>query len=136
MSASWCSEMIQEAFELNGTPKILNTDQGVQYTSNQFVETVLNSNCRLSIDGKGRATDNAFIERFWRSIKYEKLYLNRPKDANELYLLIAEYMEYYNNERRHSSIEDKKPAQVYGTEFTTLQQTQPSLPVKGRALVW
>lgn len=136
MSASWCSEMIQEAFELNGTPKILNTDQGVQYTSNQFVETVLNSNCRLSIDGKGRATDNALIERFWRSIKYEKLYLNRPKDANELYLLIAEYMEYYNNERRHSSIEDKKPAQVYGTEFTTLQQTQPSLPVKGRALVW
>ncbi|NIT57230.1 MAG: transposase, partial [Aliifodinibius sp.] len=64
-------------------------------------------------DGKGRAIDNTFIERFWRSIKYEKLYLNPPKDGLDLYTLTAEYMNYYNHQRRHSSIEDCKPIELF-----------------------
>jgi putative transposase len=65
------------------------------------------------MDGKGRATDNAFIERLWRSVKVEKIYLNPPKDGLDLYLLLAEYFGYYNNERRHQSLNNEIPNQVY-----------------------
>ncbi|MEW2922682.1 integrase core domain-containing protein [Muricauda sp. ANG21] len=68
---------------------------------------------RLSMDGKGRATDNAFIERLWRNVKYEKIYLNPPKDGMDLYLLLEEYFDYYNHERRHQSIEYQRPKDVY-----------------------
>ena len=67
------------------------------------------------MDGKGRATDNAFIERFWRSIKYEKLHLYKPQDGLEAYLYISEYIDYYNNERRHSMLENRKPVDVYSS---------------------
>ena len=75
MSSTWCADTYKDAIAEHGVPEIVNTDQGVQYTSKEFTQTILNSGARLSMDGKGRATDNAFIERFWRSVKYEKLYL-------------------------------------------------------------
>jgi len=65
------------------------------------------------MDGKGRAIDNAFIERLWRSVKYEKLYLNPPKNGTDLYLLVAEYFNYYNLERRHSGIDNQIPEELY-----------------------
>ena len=65
------------------------------------------------MDGKGRATDNAFIERLWRSVKYEKIYLNPPEDGNDLYHKLDDYFKYYNTERRHSSIENKRPTELY-----------------------
>ncbi|VAW45730.1 Mobile element protein [hydrothermal vent metagenome] len=113
MEAEWCAEFIQEAFDIHGTPEILNTDQGAQFTSEVFTSTVLASHVKLSMDGKGRATDNAFIERFWRSIKYEKLYIHPPKDGVDLYHKVEEYLYYYNHERRHSSIGDEPPATRY-----------------------
>lgn len=115
MEAEWCSEFIQDAFHINGTPEILNTDQGAQFTSEVFTTTVLASGVKLSMDGKGRATDNAFIERLWRSVKYEKIYIHPPKDGVDLYHKIKEYLYYYNNERRHSSIQDLVPLDKYIT---------------------
>jgi putative transposase len=113
MEAEWCSEFIRDAFAINGRPEILNTDQGAQFTSDTFTSMVLSSHVKLSMDGKGRATDNAFIERLWRSVKYEKIYIHPPKDGVGLHQKIQEYMYYYNNERRHSSIDDCAPATQY-----------------------
>lgn len=113
MEAQWCADFMQEAFDKNGTPEILNTDQGAQYTSDCFTQTVLKEGVKLSMDGKGRATDNAFIERLWRSVKYEKLYLIEIEDGIQLYKNVGEYFKYYNYQRRHSSIEDEIPSAKY-----------------------
>lgn len=113
MEAEWCSGFIQEAFDMHGKPEILNTDQGAQFTSDVFTSTVLCPDVKLSMDGKGRATDNAFIERLWRSIKYEKIYIHPPKDGIDLFQKLEEYLYYYNNERRHSSIENAVPSTQY-----------------------
>lgn len=113
MEADWCTQVLQEAIEMYGTPEILHTDQGAQFTSEVFTETVLFNGIRLSMDGKGRATDNAFVERLWRSVKYEKVYLHLTTKLLELASLLTDYFDYYNNERRHSSIDDKTPAELY-----------------------
>lgn len=113
MDADWCTRTLEEAIEIHGTPEILNTDQGSQFTSDEFTAAVLEREIRLSMDGKGRATDNAFIERLWRSVKYERIYLNPPKDGLELFLLLAEYFEYYNMERRHESIDYERPIDIF-----------------------
>lgn len=114
MDASWCAQVLEDAIEEYGCPEIINTDQGSQFTSNEFTTKVFSfEGLKLSMDGKGRATDNAFIERLWRSVKYEKLYLYKPQYAQEAYMLLVEYFDYYNNERRHSSIENLKPKEVY-----------------------
>ena len=113
MDAEWCKDLIEEAIAQHGKPEIINTDQGAQYTSEVFSQFVLNQGVKLSMDGKGRATDNAFIERLWRSVKVEKIYLNPPKDGLDLYLLLAEYFGYYNNQRRHQSLDNEIPNEVY-----------------------
>lgn len=113
MDATWCKEMLEEAIEQHGKPEIINTDQGSQFTSEEFTSTVLGNDIKLSMDGKGRAIDNVFIERFWRDIKYEKLYLNPPTDGTDLYLKVAEYMNYYNYQRRHGGIDDLRPSDMY-----------------------
>ncbi|PIB34587.1 integrase [Reichenbachiella sp. 5M10] len=115
MDAEWCQRCLEEAIETHGKPEIINTDQGSQFTAEVFANFVLGQDIKLSMDGKGRAIDNAFIERLWRSVKYEKLYLNPPKDGMDLYLLIAEYFNYYNMERRHTNIEDQRPIDLYQT---------------------
>ena len=116
MDAEWCKQTLEEAIDQHGKPEIINTDQGSQFTSEVFSDYVLNQGIRLSMDGKGRATDNAFIERLWRSVKYEKIYLNPPSDGTDLYLKVAEYMEYYNHERRHEGIDDEIPVTIYRKE--------------------
>lgn len=113
MEKEWCVEFIDECLSLQGPPEILNTDQGSQFTSIDFTEKVLASGAKISMDGKGRATDNAFIERLWRSVKYEKIYLNPPNDGVDLYKKINDYFNYYNMERRHSSIGNEKPVIRY-----------------------
>ena len=113
MDADWCTEVVQEAVEQHGKPEIINTDQGSQFTSEKFTTYVLSNNIKLSMDGKGRAIDNVFIERFWRDVKYEKIYLNPPKDGTDLYVKVAEYMNYYNYERRHGVIDDLRPVDMY-----------------------
>lgn len=113
MEAEWCKELIEEAILQHGKPEIINTDQGSQYTSDEFANYVIENGIKLSMDGKGRATDNAFIERLWRSVKYEKVYLNPPKDGLHLFELLADYFHYYNNERRHQSLEDNIPNTIF-----------------------
>ena len=113
MDAEWCAQLVSQTIEQHGCPQIMNTDQGSQFTSDVFVNTILGNDIKLSMDGKGRATDNAFIERLWRSVKYEKLYLSPPENGIDLYDQLDYYFRYYNYERRHSSIEDNYPVQLH-----------------------
>ena len=113
MEAQWCKEVVEQAIAQYGKPDIFNTDQGAQFTSEVFSQYIVGQGIRLSMDGKGRATDNAFIERFWRSLKYEHIYLNPKQDAIALFKGIEEYMTWYNEVRRHSSLDDRRPNEVY-----------------------
>lgn len=113
MEAEWCKEVVADAIAVYGKPAIFNTDQGSQFTSTIFAEYIVSEDIKLSMDGKGRATDNAFIERFWRSLKYEHIYLRPTNDAIELYQGIQRYIKWYNTERRHSSLNDQIPRVVY-----------------------
>lgn len=113
MDADWCAAVMQEAIEQYGKPEIINTDQGSQFTSEVFVQTVLSNGIKLSMDGKGRAIDNVHIERYWRSVKYEQVYLYPPEDGVQLYQDIAKYTQYYNYHRRHQGIENRKPVDLY-----------------------
>jgi putative transposase len=113
MTAVWCKECLETAISKHGQPEMINTDQGGQFTSPMFTEYVLDQEISFSMDGKGRAIDNIFIERFWRSIKYEKIYLEPSDDGLELYGKIKTYMEFYNTKRQHQSLGYKKPEQVF-----------------------
>ena len=114
MTSMWCCEVLELAIEKYGRPEIINTDQGSQFTSDEFAYRVVNNGIKFSMDGKGRALDNIFIERFWRTIKYEHIYLYPASNGTELHQGVQKYIEYYNSERRHSSIGDQRPDQVYG----------------------
>lgn len=113
MEAQWCKEALEEAVALHGKPEIINTDQGSQFTSEIFTDYVLSNDIRLSMDGKGRAIDNVFIERLWRSVKYENIYLNPPNTGTELYQQLNQYFHFYNYERRHQGIENQIPVNRY-----------------------
>ncbi|BDC98291.1 IS3 family transposase [Persicobacter psychrovividus] len=113
MSAEWCRNTIQECINNHGAPEIVNTDQGSQFTSDLFTGYLLGQGVTISMDGKGRATDNIYIERFWRTVKYEDIYLNEYRDGLKLQIGLIEYMNFYNNERRHSSIDEKRPCDLY-----------------------
>ncbi len=120
MEAGWCCQLICDAVERHGKPDILNTDQGAQYTSELFSQYVLNRGIRLSMDGIGRATDNAFIERLWRTVKYENVRFNEYTDGTKMAQGLAEYFVEYNNVRRHSSIGDVPPKQLYESALPLL----------------
>lgn len=114
MTASWCKECLKAAIIQYGKPEIINTDQGSQFTCPEFTEFVSSyEDIQFSMDGKGRAIDNIFIERFWRSLKYEKIYIEPSDDGIELYGKIKEYMEFYNTKRNHQSLGRKKPEEVF-----------------------
>lgn len=113
MTAQWCKTTLQEAIEAHGTPEILNTDQGSQFTSQIFTGFVISSQIEMSMDGKGRAIDNIFIERLWRSVKYEQVYLYPSADGLECYHGLKTYFDYYNYRRRHQSLGDEFPSKWY-----------------------
>ena len=114
MTAHWCRECLEEAIKHHGAPEIINTDQGSQFSSPEFSAYFSSyEGLKFSMDGKGRAIDNIFIERFWRNIKYEKLYLEPSDNGLELYHKIKDYMKYYNQERPHQGLEYKRPMDVY-----------------------
>ena len=116
MDAQWCKETLEEAIAVHGRPEIINTDQGSQFTSEVFTHSVLSNDIKLSMDGRGRAIDNVFIERLWRSVKYESIYLNPPDSGIDLYQQLNRYFEYYNNRRRHQGIDNQVPFKRYSTE--------------------
>lgn len=114
MTSAWCRQTLQSAIEQHGTPEILNTDQGSQFTALEFSDWVTEKqNIKLSMDGRGRAIDNIFIERLWRSVKYEHVYLFPASDGLECYRGLRDYFEYYNTQRRHQSLNDETPMIVY-----------------------
>ncbi len=113
MSAEWCTELLKDTIQQYGAPQIHNSDQGSQYTSELYIATLKKHNIRISMDGKGRALDNVYIERFWKSIKYEKIYLNPPNGGLELYQNVKEYIQFYNTKRRHTEIGKVPPDQIF-----------------------
>jgi putative transposase len=103
-------------------PIILNTDQGSQYTSLEWVEYLSSNNIQISMDGKGRWADNILIERFWRTIKYENIYINPPDCVKSLRKSISEYIEFYNNERLHQALGYNAPAEIYYAGLNKVKQ--------------
>ena len=113
MTAEWCASVTKEAIEAYGKPQIINSDQGSQFTSEVHVSLLKNNEIMISMDGKGRAIDNIYIERFWRSIKYENIYLHAYENGLTLYKAVNEYMKFYNTKRPHQNLNYKTPIQMY-----------------------
>lgn len=113
LESEFCVSALEEAIEKYGKPEIFNTDQGVQFTSENFTDTLKESDIKISMDGKGRALDNVFIERVWRSLKQEKIYRMALSSVMEAKKAIGEYMNFYNNERMHQALDYKTPEFVY-----------------------
>jgi putative transposase len=115
MTSDWCKRTLATAIGEHGVPEILNTDQGSQFTAREFADWAVHPDqgIRLSMDGRGRALDNIFVERLWRSVKYEHVYLFPADDGRECYRGLRDYFEYYNNERRHQSLGDETPSTIY-----------------------
>nr|WP_224011286.1 IS3 family transposase [Cupriavidus pinatubonensis] len=106
-------EALEEAFAKYGTPEIVNTDQGSQFTATEFTDAVLNRGILLSMDGKGSWRDNVFVERLWRSVKYEEVYLKAYDSVSHARRSIANYLTWYNQRRPHSSLADQTPDEAY-----------------------
>jgi len=113
MTAEWCAEVLEEATLKFGKPEIFNTDQGSQFTSEVFINVLKSNEIQISMDGKGRALDNIFIERFWKSVKYEDIYLNVYETGIDLYKGLTRYFKFYNYERLHQSLDYEIPARKY-----------------------
>jgi putative transposase len=111
--SDFCQVLLKQALEKHGTPEIFNTDQGSEFTATAFTKTLNDKGINISMDGKGRTLDNIFIERLWRSVKYEYIYLNRPETGKELFQGLSDYFEHYNNNRFHQSLDYKTPKEVY-----------------------
>ena len=113
MDADPCVEALEEAISRYGAPDIFNTDQGSQFTSDAFTGVLKAADIKISMDGKGRWVDNVFVERLWRSLKYEEVYLKAYDTVAEARLGIGNYFRFYNRERRHQSLDRQTPDQVY-----------------------
>jgi len=113
MEADFCIEALEEALARHGRPEILNTDQGSQFTSTAFTDVLLKAGVIISMDGKGSWRDNVFVERLWRSIKYEEVYLKAYGTVAEARASIGRYVHFYNSRRPHSSLDRKTPDQAY-----------------------
>lgn len=112
MDAAWCSGVLRQALAAYPSPAIFNTDQGSQFTSDEFRGLLAESGIRISMDGKGRALDNIFVERLWRTVKYEDIYLRAYSDGWELETGLSRYFEFYNCRRFHQSLNYRTPEQV------------------------
>jgi putative transposase len=112
MEASFCIEALEETLSRNEKPEIFNTDQGSQFTSEAFTGRLKEEGIKISMDGKGRWRDNVFVERVWRSIKYEEVYLHAYASVSEARTSIGRYLEFYNSIRPHSSLKALTPDQV------------------------
>lgn len=113
MDPGFCVAALEEAIEGYGVPAIFNTDQGSQFTSDAFIGVLEGHQVNISMDGKGRALDNVYVERLWRSLKYEDIYLNAYENMEELYDGADRYFRFYNTERFHQSLDYKTPEQMH-----------------------
>lgn len=113
LDAGFCVRAVARALAQHGTPEIFNTDQGCQFTSAEFTQPLLDLGVKLSMDGKGRALDNVFVERLWRSVKYEEIYLKSYRSVVDAHAQLDRYFRFYNERRPHSSLDDATPAETY-----------------------
>ena len=121
LDTSFCTEALEEAIMKFGKPEIFNTDQGSQFTSDDFTRILKNHGIDISMDGKGQWSDNVFVERLWRSVKYEEVYLKAYGSIAEARRELSRYFEFYNQRRRHQGLDDRTPDDVY---WTTLPPRQ------------
>ncbi|MGP8320879.1 MAG: IS3 family transposase [Methanosarcinaceae archaeon] len=116
LDKEFCIKALQDALKV-AKPEIFNTDQGSQFTSEDFTGTLKEAGVTISMDGRGRAMDNIFVERLWRSVKYERVYLHNYETVREAIQDIGEYFDFYNNERPHQSLDYQTPAKIYFNGF-------------------
>jgi len=121
MTTDFCVEALTEAIAKYGTPEIFNTDQGSQFTSNDFTRVLKDNGIKISMDGKGRWVDNVFVERLWKSVKYEHVYLHAYETVAEARAKLGGYLDFFNSRRPHSSLDRQTPDMVY---FKTQPQVQ------------
>lgn len=124
LDTSFCVEALQEALDKFGVPAIFNTDQGCQFTDSDFTSPLLDRDVKVSMDGKGRFMDNIFVERLWRTLKYEEVYLNEYDDLVQARDGIGRYIKLYNERRRHQALGYQTPMAFYEFE---IQKRQPSM---------
>jgi putative transposase len=113
MEASFCIAALEEALAKHGTPDIFNTDQGSQFTCPAFIDVLMKHDVKISMDGKGAWRDNVFVERLWRSVKYEEVYLRAYDSVSEARERLGKYLDWYNRRRPHSSLDGRTPDQAY-----------------------
>jgi putative transposase len=113
LDVEFCLEALDEALS-RGCPEVFNTDQGAQFTATAYTSRLESAGAKVSMDGKGRCLDNVFVERLWRTVKYEEVYLWRHETVPALESGLMQYFGYYNRERCHQSLENRTPAEVYG----------------------
>ena len=117
MEAAFCVEALEDALARHGKPDIFNTDQGSQFTGQAFTGVLAGNAIAISMDGKGAWRDNVFVERLWRSVKYEEVYLRAYEGVSEARASIGRYLDFYNRRRPHSSLDGTTPDQAYFTQL-------------------
>ena len=122
LEACHAVEVLQEAFTRHGTPEIVNTDHGSQFTAQALVQAVKDRGCHLSMDGRGAWRDHVFVERLWKSVKYERVYLHAYDSVSEARQSIMQYMEWYNRSRPHSSLDKQTPNEAYAVMLPTVER--------------
>ena len=122
METGFCLDALEEALAKHGTPEIFNTDQGSQFTSLEFTSALQDRGIRISMDGKGSWRDNVFVERLWRSIKYEEVYLHAYESVAQAKAGIGRYIEFYNTRRPHSALDKKTPEEFYFASLPVIPQ--------------
>jgi putative transposase len=139
LSTEFCVCALQEALEKYRAPEIFNTDQGAQFTSDAWLEPLREAGVRISMDGKGRWIDNVFIERLWRTVKYENIYLHAYRDGREAREGLAAYIEFYNAARPHQSLDYRTPDEVYFATRKASDAAEPAvmlLPPSASDSLW
>jgi putative transposase len=134
LESEFCVEALRRAFSF-GRPEVFNTDQGSQFTSHDFTKVLLEAGVQISMDGKGRAFDNIFVERLWRTVKVEEVYLRDYQTVTEASYNLDRYFEFYNNNRLHQALGYCSPAEVYGvavgTPVALRAPSVPTAPIRG-----
>ena len=118
MDKQFCIDALEEAMQRHGKPEIMNTDQGSQFTSLEFIQALKENGIQISMDGKGCWRDNVFVERLWRSVKYEEVYLHAYDSVSEAKQKIAKYLDFYNRQRPHSTLDGQTPDSFYYNQLS------------------
>nr|WP_306548635.1 integrase core domain-containing protein [Desulfobulbus sp.] len=122
LEACHAVDVLQEAFTRHGSPAIVNTDQGSQFSAAEFVKAFEARGCQISIDGRGAWRDNVFVERLWESVKYEWVYLHADDTVTDARVSIMQYLDWYNRSRPHSKLEKRTPDEAYAVMLPTVKQ--------------